>query len=241
MTAGLTVVIPAYNEQAAIQAGKLAEARTWLFDHWPGPFELVVVDDGSTDRTARAASAWGRVVRTAHRGKAAAVMAGVADAEFKWVLVTDMDQATPMHATTDVVLQLIQGYQFAVGDRGLRRPGAPAWRAAVSLGMVGMRRALLGPGLPVDTQCGFKAFRRSAALDVIQHLRVYAPTKLCVEKCAHVSAGFDVEFLYTALMLGYRVASVPVPWKHQASGRVRARDAWRGAADLMRIRRAWRK
>jgi dolichyl-phosphate beta-glucosyltransferase len=230
----LSIIIPAYNEAPAIRAGKLARVAEWLAS-WPGRSELLVVDDGSPDETAELARAYATLTLTIpHAGKAAAIVAGFRAAAGEVVLFTDMDQATPISEVPRLI-EKFPAADIVIGSRGLVRPGAPAGRYVLSWGQVALRRVLLG--LPfTDTQCGFKAARRSTALDVLDHLRVYCPQHLGTRQGPSVTSGFDVEFLFVAQRLGYRTVEVPVVWNYQESRRVRLfKDAWRGVGDLLQI------
>ncbi len=247
----LSVILPAYNEASAIQAGKLAVVADWLAQQ-PYAAELLVVDDGSSDETARLAgcarlaeAVMTRVISIEHAGKAAAIVAGVKQARGEVVLLSDMDQATPI-SEAPKLLEALQGAEaacaplsgVAIGSRGLRRAGAPPGRYLLSWGQVALRQALLGIRI-LDTQCGFKAFRREAGLSVLEHLRIYAPACLGAIRGPSVTSGFDVEFLFVAHRLGYQIREVPVAWSYQATRRVNlTRDAWRGLRDLIRILRA---
>ncbi len=244
MTPGLSIVLPAYNEASALRAGRLGDVLAWR-DRQPFDVEVVVVDDGSEDDTAARAEALlrapDRLVRIAHAGKAAAVMAGIEAARAPVVLFTDMDQATPIAHAGDLLAALEAGADVALGSRGFRRPGAPVGRLAMSWGQAALRTLLLGLALP-DTQCGFKAFRRDAVLRVFDHLRLYHPDRRGTIHGPSVTSGFDVEVLFVARRLGYRLASVPVTWHYEASRRVDLRrDALRGVQDLLAIAVArWR-
>lgn len=231
----LSIVIPAYNEETAIRAGKLARVSEWL-KRQPFESELIVVDDQSRDRTADLASETAsRVVRIPHAGKAAAIIAGIRSAQGEWVLFSDMDQATPIEEAARLISALEQGCDVAAGSRGVVRAGAPPWRYLLSWGQVALKSVLLGLTI-TDTQCGFKAFRRSTALDVIDHLVVYAPEHLGTVHGPSVTSGFDVEFLFVAQRLDYRIREVPVHWNYQQSRRVNLfRDAFRGLRDLFNI------
>ena len=231
----LSIVVPAYNEAPALQAGRLDAVREWMARQ-PFASELIVVDDGSTDDTARLAEGVAdRVVRIAHAGKAAAIVAGVDAATGARVLFTDMDQATPIRHADRLLAALDEGADVAIGDRGLVRRGAPLGRRVLSWGQVAVRTVLLG--LPwADTQCGFKAFARPAARDVLAHLRLYHPDRLGPVNGPSVTSGFDVEFLYVARRRGYRIAARPVAWHYAHTRRVDLRrDAWRGVRDLLTI------
>ena len=236
----LSVILPAYNEASAIQAGKLARVAEWLAQQ-PYASELLVVDDGSSDGTARLAQSArlaeavvARVISIEHAGKAAAIVAGVQQARGEVVLLSDMDQATPI-SEAPKLLEALPRAEVAIGSRGLRRAGAPPGRYLLSWGQVVLRQVLLGIHI-TDTQCGFKAFRRPAGLKVLEHLRVYQPACLGAIRGPSVTSGFDVEFLFVAHRLGYQICEVPVAWSYQATRRVNlTRDAWRGLRDLVNI------
>ena len=231
----LSVVIPAYNEETAIRAGKLAQVRAWLKAQ-SFSSELIVVDDQSQDDTAQLAETDAdRVVRIPHAGKAAAVIAGIRAAQGSMVLFSDMDQATPIGEAIKLIQELENGAHVAVGSRGLVRRGAPPGRYLLSWGQAVAKYLLLGLTI-TDTQCGFKAFTRQVAFDVIDHLVVYAPQNLGTVHGPSVTSGFDVEFLFVAQRLGYRVREVPVEWSYQRTRRVNlVRDARRGLNDLFGI------
>ena len=242
----LSVVLPAYNEASAILAGKLAQVAEWLAEQ-PYESEMLVVDDGSTDETAHLArsarldeSVVARVMSIEHAGKAAAIVAGLRQARGEVVLLSDVDQATPI-VEAPKLLDALGEAEVAIGSRGLRRAGAPPGRYLLSWGQVALRQALLGIHI-TDTQCGFKAFQREAALKVLEQLRVYDPARQGTVRGPSVTSGFDVEFLFVAHRLGYRIREVPVAWSYQASRRVNlTRDALRGLRDLLRIARAARQ
>ncbi len=236
----LSVVIPAFNEGAAVEAGALDLVRSWLAAR-PFLTELVVADDGSEDDTAaRARLTADRVLQLPRGGKAAALCAGVKAARGEVVLLCDMDLATPIEEGSLLLEATRAGADAAIGSRGLWRPGAPPTRYVLSVGQMFLSRALVG--LPyVDTQCGFKAWRRDALLAVLDQLAVYAPDRASRPETAGVTSGFDVECLLVARRLGMDVREIPVSWKHMATGRVRpVREALRGTADLLRIMSARR-
>jgi dolichyl-phosphate beta-glucosyltransferase len=231
----LSVVIPAYNEGSAIEAGVLEIVHAWL-EARPFPTELIVADDGSTDDTVPLALHTADVVlELPHRGKAAALCAGVRAAHGEVVLLSDMDLATPIEDGSLLLEANRGGADVAIGSRGMTRPGAPPQRYVLSLGQMLLSRVLLG--LPFsDTQCGFKAWRREELLTVLDQLVVYAPDRPEAVEGAGVTSGFDVECLLVARRLGMDIREIPVSWKHMASRRVRpVREAWRGTRDLLRI------
>lgn len=207
----LSVVIPAYNEERRLPftlGAILANLRGRL-----RPFEIVVADDGSVDGTAALAAAAGpevRALRLPHGGKGSAVRAGVLASSGELVLVTDADLSTPIEEL-DRLLAALDRCDVAIGSRNVA--GA---RVAVRQGadrrLMGrvfnlLVRALLLPGLR-DTQCGVKLFRREVAHAVF-------------ERCRSDGFAFDVEALWLARRLGYRVAEVAVEWRNSPDSRVR--------------------
>ena len=231
----LSVIIPAYNEARAIRAGKLAQVARWLASQGVDG-ELIVVDDGSHDATAELAKPWARrVIRIPHAGKAAAIVAGIQEARGEVILVTDMDLATPIAEARKLLHAVGRSADVGIGSRGLVRRGAPMGRYVLSWGHMALRGTALGLRM-TDTQCGFKAMLREAALHVLDHLHIYHPDQSCPIHGPSVTSGFDVEFLYVARRLGYRIHEVPVLWNYQETrGANLFRDSLRGLKDMAHI------
>jgi dolichyl-phosphate beta-glucosyltransferase len=238
----LSVVIPAYNEEANLLAGALDKVVRYL-DRQEYTYEVLVVDDGSDDGTAALVEAFVarhprfRLLRNPHRGKAHTVISGVLAAAGEFTLFTDMDQATPIGEIEALLPWLQQGCDVVFGSRGSLRRGAPWWRRLMSRAMIILRGLMVNlPGVS-DTQCGFKAFRSEAAREIFSHMRLYAPGSEREVQGAVVAAGFDVETLFVARKLKYRLKEVPVTWDYARTRRVSFwRDSLRGLRDLWRIR-----
>lgn len=243
----LSVVIPAYNESVNIRGGALDRVVAYLVGRGMR-YELLVVDDGSVDDTAALADAYAashsgvQVLRNPHRGKAHTVVTGLLAAVGEIILFTDMDQATPIEEVERLLPFFHDGFDLVIGSRGKVRRNAPLSRRLMSRGQVVLRDVILDLGTVSDTQCGFKAFRREPIRKVIENLRVYDPRQEEPIEGAAVTAGFDVELLFVATKLGYRVKEVPVEWDYQLTRRVSLlKDSFRGIRDLLRIRAAdWR-
>lgn len=241
----LSVVIPAYNEASNIRAGALESVRQYL-DAQSYEHEVIVVDDGSQDETAALAEAFAaahpcfRVLRNPHRGKAYTVATGLRAASGQIVLFTDMDQATPIHEVARLLPWYEHGYDVVIGSRGSYRRNAPLWRKAMSRSQMVLRNLILGFRDITDTQCGFKSFRGSVIAPILDNLYLYRFTHTPAEvHGATVTAGFDVELLFVAQRLGYRIKEVPVEWDYRHSRRVNLlRDSIRGLRELVEIRLA---
>ena len=178
-------------------------------------------------------------MRNPHRGKAFTVATGMLQAQGDIVLFTDMDQATPISESGRLLPFFEQGYHVVIGSRGTVRHNAPLWRRVMSGSQVLLRNLILGFRDITDTQCGFKAFRREAVGPILNGLTIYAQRDVKEVQGASVSAGFDVEMLFVARKLGFRVREVPVQWDYRFSRRVNLlRDSIRGLRELISIRMA---
>jgi glycosyltransferase involved in cell wall biosynthesis len=235
----LSIVIPAYNEAGRLPS-TLDAVRRYLEDRQLDA-EVIVVDDGSIDGTARVARhAPGiprlRVIELPHRGKASAVREGMLAAEGEVVLFTDADLSTPLSFTQDLMVALKQGADVAIGSRegvGAQRVGEPAYRHLMGRVFNAVVRALAVPGIN-DTQCGFKAFRVDVARDLFSRALLYTDGETVTGPRV---TGFDVEILFLARRCGYRIAEVPVYWQHVSGSKVRPiQDAVRMFADVARVR-----
>jgi dolichyl-phosphate beta-glucosyltransferase len=226
----LSVVVPAYNEEARI-GGTLDAITAWL-DARGEDYELIVADDGSTDGTAALADAHAtrhpriRVLRLApNRGKGAAVRAGILAARGAEILFSDADLATPIEELTRLRAALAGGADIAVASRALpdsdiRTRQHPA-RELMGRTFNVIVRSLVMNGIK-DTQCGFKLFRRDAAHDLFGRATVDG-------------FAFDVEILLLARGR-YKIAEIPVTWRHVEQSKVSpGRDAARMLTDVLKL------
>lgn len=226
MPPSLSVVIPAYNEEARL--GPTVERVLAYLAARGGDTELVVVDDGSKDGTAALARAGGArvIVQPANRGKGAAVRTGMLAATGSRVLFSDADLATPIEELAKLEARLDAGDDVAIGSRALRdsdiRVRQHWMRESMGRGFNLIVRALLLGGIR-DTQCGFKLFTREAAQDLFGRATIDG-------------FAFDVEILWLARGR-FRVVEVPVVWRHVEESKVSpGTDAARMFADIVRLR-----
>ena len=233
----LSIVIPAYNEQARI-LGSLKAAEAYLLKAGEAA-EIVVVDDGSGDGTAEMVERFARdrpqggpvsarLLRNGrNRGKGYSIKHGVLMALGDLVLISDADFSTPI-VELPVLRQAVEneGYGIAIGSRGLEASRVEihqaAWREMMGRGFNALVRLLTG--LPFrDTQCGFKLARRQEVLPLFRAARV--------ERFA-----WDVEILYLARKAGVRVREVPVLWRNAAGTKVNALiDPFDMLKDIVRV------
>lgn len=228
----LSVVIPAFCEAERIGT-TISALRAGLHDVCGEKgFEIIVVDDGSTDETAAVARASGAdvVITHAHnRGKGAAVRTGVFEARGAVIAFTDADLAYGPVEITHLLEAVEAGAEVAVGNR--HHPASRADRSA-SLTRVGASIAfnwatrLLLVGTYADTQCGVKAFRSDVA-----H-RLFSVTKVD-------GFAFDVELFHLFERYGYRVVEIPVSMRSSTSSTVTVIPTALGVVrDIARIRRS---
>lgn len=234
----LSVVIPAYNEEDNIKNGAAARVLDYLKKQ-DYSWEVIFVDDGSTDQTANLLEKFSKgknnlkVIRNPHQGKAGTVITGMLKGTGEIILFTDMDQATPLNQIEKFFPYFKDGWDIVIGSRQGRK-GAPLIRKLMAAVFIILRTIFLR--LPFnDTQTGFKAFTYEAAQDIFKNLIIFGRQNLI--KQAAVKAGFDLEFLYVARKRGYKIREVPVEWNYQGTRRVSAiRDGIDSVKDILRIR-----
>jgi dolichyl-phosphate beta-glucosyltransferase len=211
----LSIIIPAYNESARI-GNALTQVLECVRVHgWNA--EVIVVNDGSKDDTAeivRSFAAGNPILRMIenplNRGKGYSVRNGMLHAVGDIMMFTDADLSSPMEETERLLAAIRDGADIAIGsrwlDRGRQTKHQPWYRQLFGRCFNAVTRLVMG--LPfADTQCGFKAFRRTAAYTVFQLQRI--------ERW-----GFDPELLFIAMKRGYTVREVPVTWGHDERSRL---------------------
>ena len=234
----LSIVIPSYNEETNIRLGALDKVFRYL-DTVLYTWEVIVVDDGSSDGTRKLLeefrSAEVTIIHNPHQGKAATVITGVLAARGGIVLFTDLDQAAPIREVEKLLPWFEQGYDVVIGSRNARREGAPFLRLIMARGFMMLRSILLGLGGIRDTQCGFKAFKKRSARNIFQRLKLYGERHQV--SGSMVTAGFDIEVLFLARSMGYQIKEVPIEWHFVETRRVNPiKDSWQGFCDIVRIR-----
>ena len=227
-----SIVIPAYNEGARIEGA--LEAVTGCVRQRGWSAEIVVVDDGSRDRTAEVVLAFAakspevRLLQNpGNRGKGYSVRSGILQALGEVVMFTDADLSAPIEEAEGLFRAIADGADIAIGSRWLERARQtirqPLYRQFFGRCFNAVTRAVMG--LPfADTQCGFKAFTRGAAQTVFQ--------LQTIERW-----GFDPEILFIALKRGYRITEVPVSWAHDERTRISyLKDGIRMLEDIAIVR-----
>jgi glycosyltransferase involved in cell wall biosynthesis len=235
-TPAISIVIPAYNEER-----RLPRSLERICDYlkkrgWDG--EVIVVDDGSTDQTARIVTEWQKQIPTLrlvqngqNRGKGFSVRHGMLEARAGIAIFTDADLSSPIEEA-DKLLGVMGGgeYEVAIGSRAVDRRLITVRQSRFReiAGILFNKMVQLVTGLKiVDTQCGFKAFAVEKMRSVFEQQRIEG-------------FGFDPEILFLAKRNGLRIAEVPVQWAHDPDSRVHmVRDSLQMCWELLKIRWNW--
>jgi dolichyl-phosphate beta-glucosyltransferase len=227
----LSIVIPAHNEEKRLPPS-LIKIQNFLAAQ-PYSAEVVVVENGSQDRTLEIAQELARqapFIRVLHeemRGKGLAVRRGMLEARGEYRFICDADLSMPIEQVNRFLPPALPGPDVVIGSRettGAIRYDEPTYRHLIGRVFNTLVRWAALPGLQ-DTQCGFKCFHQAAAEDIF-----------CRQTLPGMS--FDVEALFIARRLGYRIQEVPIDWYFDPDSRVRlVQDSLRMFVDLLTIRR----
>ena len=225
----LSIIIPAHNEEKRLPAA-LDKVNAFLKTQ-PYKSEIVLVENGSSDRTLEIAHEYARcmpdlvVIHEDRRGKGLAVQRGMLGACGDFRFICDTDFSMPVEEVNRFIPPSLSA-DVAIASR--EAPGAvryhePSYRHIIGRVFNLMVRILALPGLQ-DSQCGFKCFRADVAEKIF-------PLQTLT------GMSFDVEVLYIARCLGYKIVEIPIPWYFDADSRVRlVDDSLRMAFDLWQIR-----
>jgi dolichyl-phosphate beta-glucosyltransferase len=227
----LSVVIPAYNEEARLPRS-LEQIRDYLRSAHPSS-EVIVVDDGSADHTVETVRAFQAkmpglrlISNSINCGKGYSVRTGMLDARGEIALFTDADLSAPIEEA-EKLLDALRNADVAIGSRALDRSLIQIHesRSREFAGILFNRMVRLATGLPFeDTQCGFKAFRMARARIIFEQQKIE-------------DFGFDPEILFLARRHGLRIVEIPVRWAHDPRTKVHMlHDSLSMFADLWQIR-----
>jgi dolichyl-phosphate beta-glucosyltransferase len=232
MSIQYSIVIPAYNESHRI--GSTIEKILSFTEENCWDVEVLVVNDGSTDDTVRIVLQYAKksssvrlINNPGNHGKGYSVRNGVLQSRGELILFSDADLSSPIEDAPALFAAIRDGADAAIGSRWLRSElqiqRQPLLRQFYSRVYNLLLRLLLGLHYK-DTQCGFKAFNRRAALKVF-------PLQ-SIERW-----GFDPEILYLMKRFGFRVEEIPVKWAHREGTRLNpVRDGMSMFLEMLRIR-----
>ncbi len=226
----LSIVIPAYNEEARLPAS--LEKIAAFLSKQSYPAEVIIVENGSSDRTFAIAQEFAkknslfRALHIEERGKGIAVKSGMLAAQGDYRFICDTDLSMPIEEVNSFLPPILKNTDIAIASRealGAQRIGEPAYRHFIGRVFNGFVKLMALPGLQ-DTQCGFKCFSAKAADQLFPLQTIQGWT-------------FDVEVLFLARRFGYSIHEVPIHWYFDAHSKVKfLRDSLQMAGDLIRIR-----
>ncbi len=226
----LSVIIPAYNEERRL-AERLKEVMEY-FVVQDYSYEVILVDDGSTDRTAEIVKTLEKeydklqLLRVVHGGKGHACKQGILASRGQWLFLSDSDLSMPIKDFAKFVPLLQGDNHIVIASRevpGARRYGEPGYRHLMGRVFNWVVRVLAVHGIH-DTQCGFKCFRADVAREIfsVQTINGW---------------GFDVEILFVAQKRGYRIVEVPIDWHYRSHSKIKpVQDAINMFREVWQIR-----
>ncbi|MGC8878561.1 MAG: dolichyl-phosphate beta-glucosyltransferase [Anaerolineae bacterium] len=226
----LSIIVPAYNEEKRLPESLPQIIR--FVQQQPYKAEVIVVDDGSMDRTAdivrqfQSEAPFLTLHQVEHGGKGHAVKAGMLRARGEYLFLCDSDLSMPIEEVSKFLPPKLERYDVAIASReiaGARRYNEPAYRHLMGRVFNLIVRLFAVRGIQ-DTQAGFKCFRREAAMQIFPLQRIKG-------------WGFDVECLFIARRRGMRIVEVPINWYYKERSQVRPLyDTWRMLMEVLRVR-----
>lgn len=226
----LSIVIPAYNEEMRLPTS--LEKIAAFLSRQTYPAEVLVVENGSSDRTYAIAQEFSKknplfqALHIEERGKGIAVKTGMLAARGDYRFICDTDLSMPIEEVNNFLPPILQNTDIAIASReapGAQRIGEPSYRHFIGRVFNGFVKLMALPGLQ-DTQCGFKCFSAKAAAQLFTMQTIHGWT-------------FDVEVLFLARKFGYSIHEVPIHWYFDPQSKVKfLRDSLHMAGDLIRIR-----
>ncbi|MFA5775994.1 MAG: dolichyl-phosphate beta-glucosyltransferase [Patescibacteria group bacterium] len=237
-----SIVISAYNEESRITK-TLTQTLSFMNQFAPA-FEIVVVDDGSKDKTAEVVEEYAKdhpeikLVKNVHKGKAAGIRTGVLKSSGKMVLMMDADMATPLEELKRLATWINDNdFDIAIASRegiGAERQDEPLYRHIMGRVFNLLVKTVIGLDFQ-DTQCGFKLFKGDVARKVFSHLIVYGDNLPQIDR--PFFGAFDVEVLYCARQMGYKIKDIPVKWNYVPTTRLNIlANSYKMARDVLRIK-----
>ena len=237
-----SIVIPCFNE-----SGKITSSLTQVLNFMPSfcsSFEVIVVDDGSTDDSVAKIKEYQkdhphiRLIENPHKGKGPTVWKGVMEAKGDYIYLSDADLSTPIDSLKKLSTWLKEhDYDIVIASReghGAERVEEPFYRHLMGRVFNFLVQLLILPGIK-DSQCGFKLFKHDIAKNTFARLSIYGESAEIQQK-AYLGA-FDVEVLFIAKKLGYKIKEVPVKWTYVKTTRLNPlQDSLKMVRDVFRIR-----
>jgi len=241
MTPLVTVLIPNYNEIENVKRGVLSDIIQYLKKQ-NYEWEVLISDDGSTDSSVLAIKEFIskhnhiHILYNRHAGKPYALRSGLKEAKGKYVLLTDMDQSTPITELSKLLPWAQKGFKVVIGSRGAKRADSSIIRRLASVVFLLIRRMILLPEIK-DTQCGFKLLDRDLANNIFAQMRLFGRVN---KATGWKVTAYDVELLHIAKKLKSKIKEVSVIWRNEdtSSGKSRnfVKESIEMLFEIMRVR-----
>jgi len=229
----LSVIIPAYDEEKRLP--KTLEEIDKYLNKQSYDYEILVVNDGSKDKTAEVVRQQVSVIKNLrlldnkiNRGKGTVVRQGMLEAKGEYRIFTDADNSTSIDQLEKMWSEFEKSYDIVIGSRDVKgavlNPPQP-WLRNVILGegFKLIRKIIIGLWDIQDSQCGFKGFTAKAANEIFP-------------RCKINRFAFDPEILVIAKKLGYKIKEIPVYWRNDLKSKVKFKSMIKMLIDLFKIR-----
>lgn len=229
----LTVVIPNYNEYENISRGVLTDVLSFLKKQ-KFTWEVLISDDGSTDRSLSLIDDYSkkdsrvRLLKNDHAGKPYALRSAINAARGEYVLLTDMDQSTPIEEMLKLIVHTPK-HQIVIGSRGARRADSTIIRQLASIIFLMVRRFILLPEIK-DTQCGFKLINTDLAKRIFSRMRIFGRANNAV---GWKVTAYDVEMLHLGKKMGAQIKEVRVIWKNEDTSSGKSRNFVKESLEML--------
>ncbi len=236
----VSVVIPAYNEELRIR-NSLQKVMNFMNDNYED-YEVLLIDDGSTDRTVLIGEEFAKnypklkIVKNPHSGKGYTVKTGILMSKKDYILFSDADLATPIEDLKRFLVWITDNdFDIAIGSRegiGAQRQKEPLIRHLMGRIFNFIIQVVILKGIN-DTQCGFKLFKKDVAYKIFNATLLYPGGEI---EGPMVTA-FDVEVLFLAQKMGYKIKEIPVNWTYIDESKVNPlKDSIRNFLDVMKVK-----
>ena len=224
----ISIIIPAYNESERLP--KSLSLIIEYMDNQNFDWEIIVVDDGSSDNTVKSVSGFKNTIvieQIANQGKGAAVKRGMLEANGEICVFSDADLSTPIYELKKIIDNINVGYDIVIGSRGIKneliKVHQPFYREFMGKTFNKIVQLLVLKGIK-DTQCGFKGFTNKAAKSIFNLQKIKG-------------FGFDVEILFLANRLGFKICETPVEWYNDERSKVNPiTDSFKMLIEIFKVR-----